>query len=394
MKFSKFGRIALASVVSLGLGFGVIACGPSNTIDFVYVTSSKQDPGLINVYKVDSQAGALIPIPNSPYNSGGSNPVADVASPNGKNLYVVNHDSNTIVVFTISTDGSLAQQQSCPTPGTLPTQLAINRAGTYLYVVETYQPSFNAKTPGHGALVVFPINATGQLGATGSLCTPVANGANAFFPVGNNPAAVNVLPSSNYVYAVNENDATISDFQVGTSGALTLIATYPVGVAPNAIASDPTSKFLYVTDGAANQLIGFTIQTNGTLINMQTPFKTDILPVSVKVDPRGIYVYVANYNANDVSAYTIDRGTGNATQIAGSTTYGVDAGPTCVLIEPAEARFVYTSNFLGETVSGLSLNPSTGALAPVQNTPFKAAGQPTCSAAITHGNHAIEVVQP
>jgi hypothetical protein len=51
-------------------------------------------------------------------------------------------------------------------------------------------------------------------------------------------------------------------------------------------------------------------------------------------------------------------------------------------------------NFLGNTVSGLSLNPATGALAPVQNTPFKATGQPTCGAAITHGNHAIEVIQP
>jgi len=394
MKLSKSGRIALASVVSLGLGFGVVACGPPNTIDFVYVTSSKQNPGQINAYKVDSQAGALIQLTGSPFPSGGANPVADVSSSNGKNLYVLNHDSNTVVEFAIDTNGTITNQQSCTTPGSSPTQLSINKAGTYLYVVETYQPGFNASKPGPGALVVFPVNANGQLGATGSLCTPVANGANAFFPVGNNPAAVNVLPSSNYVYAVNENDATISDFQVGTSGALTLIATYPVGVAPNAIASDPTSKFLYVTDGAANQLIGFTIQTNGTLINMQTPFKTDILPVSVKVDPRGIYVYVANYNANDVSAYTIDRGTGNATQIAGSTTYGVDAGPTCVLIEPAEARFVYTSNFLGETVSGLSLNPSTGALAPVQNTPFKAAGQPTCGAAIAHGNHAIEVIQP
>jgi 6-phosphogluconolactonase len=297
-------------------------------------------------------------------------------------------------VFAISTDGSISQQQSCTVPGTFPIQLAINKAGTYLYVVETYQPGFNAAKPGPGAVVVFPVNDTGQLGATGSLCQPVANGANAFFPVGNNPVAVNVLVSSNYVYAVNENDATISAFQVGSSGALTLVATYPVGVSPNAISSDPTSKFLYVTDGAANQMIGFLIQQNGTLINMQTPFKTDNLPDSVEVDPRGIYVYVANYNANDVSAYTIDRSTGNATQISGSTTYGVDAGPTCILIEPAEARFVYTTNFLGSTVSGLTLNPATGALAPVQNTPFKATAQPTCSAAITHGNHSVEVVQP
>jgi 6-phosphogluconolactonase (cycloisomerase 2 family) len=220
----------------------------------------------------------------------------------------------------------------------------------------------------------------------------VANGTDSFFPVGNNPVAVNVLASGNYVYAVNETDATISAFQVASSGALSLIGTFPVGVAPNAAASDPTSKFLYVTDGAANQMIGFLIQVNGTLIAMQTPFKTDNLPDAVEVDPRGIYAYVANYNANDVSAYAIDRSTGNATQIAGSTAYAVDAGPLCILIEPSEGRYIYTANFLGNTVSGLFLNPANGMLSAVQNTPFKAAGQPTCSAAITHGNHSVETV--
>jgi 6-phosphogluconolactonase len=394
MKFSRIGRTALASVVSLGLGFGVIACGPSNTIDFVYVTSSKQTPGQINVFRVDSEAGALIPIPGSPYPSGGNNPVADVTSPNNQNLYVVNHDTNSVVTFTIATDGSLSQQQSCSTPGGSPIQLAINKAGTYLYVVETYQPNHSATNPGPGALVVFPINANGQLGATGSSCTPVSNGANGFFAVGNNPVGVNVTANNTYVYVTNENDATLSAFQVNSGGVLSTVGTYSVGVAPNALASDPTSKFLYVTDGAANQMIGFLIQINGTLIAMQTPFKTDILPDSVQVDPRGIYVYVANYNANDVSAFTIDRANGNATQISGAGTYAVDTGPTCILIEPAEARFVYTTNFLGNTVSGLSLNPATGALAAVQNTPFKATGQPTCSAAITHGNHAIEVIEP
>ena len=170
MKLSKFGRMALASVVNLGLGIGITACGPPNTIDFLYVTSSnKSNPGQINVYKVDSQAGALIPIPNSPYPSGGNNPVAAVASASGKNLYVINQASNAVVVFAIATDGSLSQQQSCATPGTIPTQLAINDAGTYLYVVETYQPGFSAAKPGPGALVVFPVNANGQLGATGSL---------------------------------------------------------------------------------------------------------------------------------------------------------------------------------------------------------------------------------
>jgi 6-phosphogluconolactonase len=394
MKLSKSGRIALASVVSLGLGFSVVACGPSNTIDFVYVTSSKQNPGQINVYKVESQAGSLAQLTGPVYSSGGANPVADVASPNGKNLYVLNHDSNTVVEFAIDTNGTISQQQSCTTPGSSPTQLSINKAGTYLYVVETYQPGHNADNPGPGALVVYPVNANGQLGATSSLCTPVANGTKGFFPVGVNPAAVNVVASGTYVYAINQSDATISAFQVGSGGGLTAIGTFPIGVAPNAVASDPTSRWLYVTDGAANQMIGFQIQLNGTLVPLQTPFKTDNLPDSVQVDPRGIYIYVANYNANDVSAYTIDRTNGNATQIAGATAYAVDAGPTCVLIEPAEARFVYTTNFLGSTVSGFTVNPSTGGLTAVQNTPFRSSGQPTCSAAIAHGNHAIEVIQP
>ncbi|MGB8534914.1 MAG: beta-propeller fold lactonase family protein [Acidobacteriaceae bacterium] len=389
MKLSKFGRIAMASVVSLGLGFGVAACAPSNTIDFLYVTASKQNPGQVSVYKVDSEAGVLYQITDSPYGSGGRNPVADVSSANGKNLYVVNHDDNTIVEFAIGTDGKLYPQQTCNLPGSFPMQLAINQAGTYLYVVETYQPTFSTGIPGPGALVVFPVNANGQLGATSSLCQTVPNGTSAFFPLGNNPVAVNVLASGNFVYAVNGTDHTISAFQVGSGGVLSSIGLFPAGVAPNAIASDPTGKFLYVTDGAANQMYGFQVQSNGSLVMMPTPFRTDNLPDAVAVDPRGIYVYVANYNGNDVNAYTIDPSTGNATPIPGSTTYAVGSGPLCILIEPSEGRYVYTANFLSNSVSGLAVNVATGGLSAVQNTPFGAAQQPTCSAAITHGKHTV-----
>jgi 6-phosphogluconolactonase len=389
MKSSKFGRIALVSVMSLGLGLGVTACAPSNTIDFLYVTGSKQNPGQISVYKVDSEAGALHQIPDSPYGSGGRNPVADVASANGKNLYVINHDDNTMVQFAIGTDGKLYPQQTCNMPGSYPAQLAVNQAGTYLYVVETYQPNFSTSIPGPGALVVFPLNANGQVPTSGGQCETVANGTSAFFPLGNNPVAVNVLAGGNFVYAVNETDHNVAAFQVGSDGGLSAIGTFSVGTAPNAIASDPAGKFLYVTDGASNQMYGFQVQSNGSLVAMPAPFKTDNLPDAVAVDPRGIYVYVANYNGNDVNAYTINSSTGIASPIAGSTTYAVGTGPICILIEPSEGRYIYTANFLGNTVSGLAMNVATGGLSAVQNTPFGAAQQPTCSAAITHGKHTI-----
>jgi 6-phosphogluconolactonase len=389
MLHSKFGRIALVSAITLGLGFGVTACGPSNTIDYLYVTASKQNPGQISVYKVDSEAGVLHQIPDSPYGSGGRNPVADVASANGKNLYVINHDDNTMVEFAIGTDGKLYPQQTCNMPGNYPIQLAINAAGTYLYVVETYQPNFSTSVPGPGALVVLPLNANGQVPTSGGSCVTVTNGTSTFFPLGNNPVAVNVLAGGGFVYAVNQTDHNISAFQVGSDGVLSSIGLFPVGTTPNAIASDPTGKFLYVTDGASNQMYGFQVQSGGSLVMMPTPFRTDNLPDAVAVDPRGIYVYVANYNGNNVNAYTINPSTGNATPVSGTTTYAVGIGPLCILIEPSEGRYIYTANFLGNTVSGLALNPATGGLSAVQNTPFGAAQQPTCSAAITHGKHTI-----
>jgi 6-phosphogluconolactonase len=391
MKLSKFGRIILASVVSLGLGFGATACGPSNTIDFLYVTGSKLNPGQISVYKIDSEAGQLFQITDSPYGSGGRNPVADVASASGKNLYVVNHDDNTMVEFAIGTDGKLYPQQTCNMPGSYPLQMAINKAGTYLYVVETYQPNYSTNIPGPGALVIFPLNSVGQVPVSGGACETVANGTNGFFPLGNNPVSVNVLASGNFVYAVNDSDATVSAFQVGSGGVLSSIGLYtlPSSSGPNAITSDPAGRFVYVTGGASNQLYGFQVQSDGTLVAMATPVNTDNLPDAVAVDPRGIYLYVANYNANNIKGYTINQTTGLPSPISGSSTYAVGTGPICILVEPSEGRYIYSANFLGNTVSGLYLDPATGGLSAVQNTPFAAAQQPTCNAVITHGHHTV-----
>src|ERR1700723_915118 len=219
MTLSKLGRIVLASAVSLGLGFGATACGPSNTIDFLYVTSSKQNPGQISVYKVDSEAGILYQISDSPYGSGGRNPVADVATPNGKNLYVINHDDNSIVQFAIGTDGKLYPQQTCNTPGAEPVAVAINAAGTFLYVVDFFSPEspggpvYSSATPGPGDLVVYPVDPTsGSLG--GGNCTPVtqtyidANNATqttTYVPVGFTPTGVNVLANGNSVFVAAQN---------------------------------------------------------------------------------------------------------------------------------------------------------------------------------------------
>ena len=394
MKFSKTGHALLAAAVSLGIGLGITSCGESNTIDYLFVTASKNNPGQVSVYRVDQESGALTQIQDSPYSSGGRNPVAEVTSPNGANLYVVNHDDNTIVEFAIGTDGKLYPQHTYNTPGTEPIAIAINSAGTYLYVVDTYQPTYTDANPGPGGVVVFPVNTDGSLG------TAVANGSQSYFPVQNNPLSVNVTANGSFVYVVNANTSaqagTVSAFSVGTGGVLSTISGSPfsAGVAPTASASDPTSRFYYVTDSATNQLIAYTISASGSLVPLENgPFATATFPDAVTIDPSGTYIYVANYNSNSISAYQITQSTGAPSGLAGAATYATDTGPTCVLVEPAFGRFVYTSNFLGNSVTGYQLNPNTGVLTGAENSPFPTAGQPTCTAAVTHGNHPGEHVQ-
>ncbi len=414
MKFSKFGRATLAAVLSLGVAATLTACGPSNfntTVDYVYVTNSKANPGQIDVYDLHGNSGQLTQIPDSPYPSGGRNPVGLVTSPDGKYLYVINHDDNTIVEFGIGTDAKLYPQHTYNTPGTFPNAIAIDITGTFLFVTDTYQPQYTAANPGPGALVVYPITST-----DGSLGTPVANGNLSYYPLSLgetdvlNPTAVNTLitPGPNpttaggpVVYVVSQDSTTglgdISAFSVAPSGALTAVpcaapsvcnanGTFSAGSTPSAITSTPVGRYLFVTDSARNQLLSYAVQTDGQIVPLpNSPISTDVFPDGVTVDPTGTFVYVSNYTANNISAYFIGAST-PTTGIAPNGSYGTGSGPTCVFVEPALGIYVYTTNFLDNTVSGLNIN-SYGILAPVQNTPFLAAGQPTCIAATVHGKH-------
>jgi 6-phosphogluconolactonase (cycloisomerase 2 family) len=404
MKSSTFrpARKTAAALFSLGAAALLAACGNHDTVDYVYVTNSKNNPGQVNVYVARANSGQLIPIPDSPYPSGGRNPVGLVTSPNYQNLYVINHDDNTIVQFGIGSDAKLYAQHTYNTPGTFPNAIAINSAGTLLFVTDTYQTQYTAANPGPGALVVYPIN------SDGSLATPVANGNLSYYPLSLgqtqvlNPTAVNVLTQASgqtFAYVVSQNSTSglgdISAFSVASGGALTPLpcsaavascdasgnGAFNAGQAPSAAASTPHGLYFYVTDSARNQLLSFDVQSTGQLAPQPaSPAATDAYPDAVTVDPSGKYVYVANYTANDISAYVVGAG-----GLSPTGSYGTGTGPTCVLVDPALGGYVYATNFIDNTVSGLNIDSGQGALAPVQNTPFAAAGQPTCIAATVHG---------
>jgi 6-phosphogluconolactonase (cycloisomerase 2 family) len=251
-------------------------------------------------------------------------------------------------------------------------------------------------------VTVFPINTDNSLGTATTV------------NVGNNPVGVSVSYFNNFVYVVDQEtspNGTVLGFSENTTtGALTpvpgtTITTvagktvakgFAAGVVPSAIAEEPTSRFVYVTDQAANQLIGYVVQSSGALIPMVNgPFATGLFPVGLVIDPRGRLMYVTNFNANTLSPYAIDTATGTpsgAGIAAGTTTVGT--GPTCITIEPALGIYLYTSNSLDSTVTAEELQPGTGALAAVENSPFPGNGSPTCVTAVASGSHATQVIVP
>lgn len=411
MKLTKIGQGCLAAAASLALGLGITSCSPSDTIDYLFVTANTPR-GQVFSYHVDSISGALSEVAGSPVASGGNNPVAEVASPNQQHLYVANHDSNNIAVFTIGTDGQLvATGTPVTTPGSEPTAMAINSTGTLLFVVDYYAPGFSNTTPGPGALLVYPINADGSLGS------PVANGALPYTGLQCFPSGVAIAPNNDFVYVTNTNSVvvttasptptpatpaacpsqgTISGFSIGSGGALTPVSGSPftAGATPTGIAIDPTSRFLYATDSVQNQLIVYSILSTGVLNPLNNgPFTTGTFPVAVVVDPRDEYIYVTNYNSGTISEYAVSQATGVPSANAAGAFATKAPSPTCIVVDPALARYVYTSDYTGSYITAAELNPNTGELTGAQGQPYPTTDStPTCVAAVPHGNHATQYV--
>jgi YVTN family beta-propeller protein len=372
------------------------------TIDFVYLAGSPSTSNgdNIEIFAADSQSGALRKGPASA-NSGGASPVAMALTGDYLNLYVANQDNSSVVHFTIGTNGTLTKKDSVTLPDA-PTSLAVNAAGTYLFVVSGTTSA---------TLTVYPLS-SGTIGsaATQEVLTVPGFAGDTIISTG-----VTALANNNEVYVTaydqsaynpggtttsNANPGWLFGFTVGSGGALTPTGSspYKAGVKPSGLVGDPTSRFVYVTDFASNHLIGYTVQSSGVLTFLiNGPFKTGSEPSAVAIDPRGKYLYVANSLDASVSAFIIDLATGTpsaAVNVTGASVNSTDTQPMALVVDPALGRFVYTANFLGNSISGFRLDPNAGSLTPAQATPFPSGPKPTAIVCVPHGNHSTQATFP
>jgi 6-phosphogluconolactonase (cycloisomerase 2 family) len=379
MRFNRSSQLVLVSAFSLLAAGLVTACG-TLTVDFVYVTSAKaagpNSYGEVDVFEVNSESGKMRQIPTSPFQSGGRNPVAEAVSSDSTTLYVVNQDDNSIVQFTIGSDGKLYPQNTVNTPGVFP--LAVTTTSGYLFVADTYEPlptcspapadslgppAANSSVSGNYWPLTLPSKPTDVL----------------------TPTSVITASSGAYLY-VTAFDATagggyVFAFAVNSDGTLSAINGSPVraGTHPSSQASDPSGNFLYVTDFGANQVLSFAVSSGGLSLVSTTPSGSQ--PSAIVVDTTGKYAYVANSQDSNVSAYSLSNGT-----LAALGSYTTGTQPVAIGLDPSMNEFLYTANFLGNSVSGFQANAGDGSLLISQSSPYGANANPTAVAAIPHGS--------
>jgi 6-phosphogluconolactonase len=438
MKFGKVGQVVLVSAIALSVATLFTACS-TLTVGFLYVATTKQTPGQIEVYEVNSESGALRTIPTSPFPSGGRNPVAEAVSTDFNNLYVANNEDNNIVQFGIGNDGKLYPQSTVNTPGTYPLALAVN--STYAYVVDNLGPvaGCSLANPCPGVIAGYAITPTSSAGSStsstsssaygagslGQICTTAPSATTPTCTLGNpitngngigyiplqlsandltilTPAAVNITANGSYVYVSAYNPASsprqgyLFAFSVGSGGSLTAVpmgGTYklngantqmiplPFGSEPIALASDSGSQYLYVVDELKNQVDTLSVQSGGTL-NLLGSAATGNQPTAVTLF-KDNFVYVTNSLDSTVTAYTASSG--SLTQVAN---YSSSTNPIAVAVDPKNIGFVYTVNFLGNSLSGYQINPTSGALVNTQQSPYLSSAQPVAVAGIPHGGTA------
>lgn len=160
----------------------------------------------------------------------------------------------------------------------------------YAYIAST-------TTGAPGAIYQYAIAADGSLSA---LSVPSV-------PTGVDPASIVADPTGHFVYTANSGDNTISQFAVGTGGALTPLspATISLSGAPSgaviySLSVDPAGPYLYVAASALKiglnlSVVGqFSIGADGTLTPLSADYVNGAFEASgaLAIDPTGAHAYL------------------------------------------------------------------------------------------------------
>ena len=375
MTLSRIGRISRAFVASMAVVLGMSACG-GYTVGFMWVTSTQYNQ--IVGFKIDNYTGNLTSMVNSPYSSGGSNPVSIAVRVGGNFVFVVNKGTGkgdgNVSVFAVGEDGILTFQASYSTAGNTPVWAAADGTGSFLYVLDSQAPDY--ATTGNGDITVFAVDGTtGRLQLVPNQLIKNSLGQQLnYFEVGKAPTMLRAGGAC--VFTLDSGDQTIYPYGLGGQGQLTVESNSTIQTGGKNITSmNVNGNNVYLTDAGTNQILPYTqgggcslaAQVDGAVANLPNTST----PTYSMTDSKNKFLYVLNKATtgssggtapySSISAFVIES-TGALVPISDpQNPYPVGPGPTCMIEDPS-SQYVYTSNSIDGSVTGKYINQNTGQL--------------------------------
>lgn len=363
-----------------GANFPALAMDPAGK--FLFMTDAVND--VVLSYAINASG---VPLPGTAVATG-SFPAGITVSPSGRYVYVTNSNSNSISAYSINTttgtltlidaDESVAGVQNIAS-GTTPNALTFDPAGDTLFVANV----------GNATVSAFRLNAS-----TGA----IAHVAGSPFAAGVNLYRIAVDPSGKFVYTADYSDNKVTLFSIdAATGAITRTSRISARKAPTAIAfssgSTPvtyTPKTAYVANTGAHSMSQYTVGTDGALAAMSpATVGTGLSPIALATDLTGTYLYAANSTAQTVSMYSASA----SGALAPLASPPVSVGADHVAIDPAR-KYAYIANTAGNNVAQFSIlgnGDLSGMITPTVS--MSAGNQPYETAVDPSGRFAYVVTQ-
>lgn len=339
----------------------------------------------ISVLEFDEASGALTPISET---GGVDNPNYLAIDAAGRTLYAVSevggwHEGVVTAYRIDAAKGSLTYINKQPTRGSITAHASFDRAGRWL-LVANYRMGEDGVRPAQ-ALVVYPIEADGGLGAPAASVGHTGHGPNAARQEGPHPHSALASPDNRHIVVADLgiDRVVVYAFDAAT-GALKPAARPFVrltpGSGPRHLAFHPTMPVLYVINELESSVTVLSWDAaTGALEPLQT---ASTLPTAwdgeshcsdVQVSSDGRFLYGANRGHDSIFFAAIDAATGELDPIGHQPTLG--ATPRQFSIDPS-GKFLVVANQDGDCVVALGRDATTGRLA---DTGHRAAtGTPMC----------------
>jgi len=275
------------------------------------VTSLAVDPGTAKLTEISVQP------------SRGAGPCHLALDRTGRYLAVANYSGGNFALFPVGADGRLqpaarvvagARSEPGPTPSPRPLGHMVGFDAHNRFLV--------AADKGLDRLLVYRFDAS-----TGGL-TPNQPPSTAL-PPGSGPRHFAFHPNGTWLFAINEQAATITTFswdqEKGRLTASGNVSTRPAEITTGSTAEivvHPSGRFVYGSNRGHDSIAVFAVGAGGALTLVEYQSTRGKTPRNFALDPAGRWLVAANQQSGTLAVFSIDQNTGGLSPVGPLTSVG------------------------------------------------------------------------